>query len=65
MGHEDEIPKGYKIRWVQTYRLNNEPTIRDIEMIARAMIAEMEELQRLEESGYREANEVINRIRSL
>lgn len=58
-------PKSYKIRWVQSYRLNKEPTIKDIEMIARAMVAEIEELQRLEDSGYKEANEVINHIRSL
>ena len=57
--------KGYKIRWVQAYPGNQELTMRDLEMIARKMLAEFEEQQMLEESEYREANEVINHIKSL
>ena len=39
--------------------------MRDLEMIARKMLAEFEEQQMLEDSEYREANEVINHIKSL
>ena len=62
---EHEPPKGYKIRWVQAYNLNRKLTRRDMEMIARKMIAEINEDQMLEESGYIEANQVINYIKSL
>jgi len=63
---EDNDPlKGYKIRWVQAYRLNGQLTAKDLETIARKMIAEMNEDQMLEDSGYVEANEIINHIKSL
>jgi hypothetical protein len=63
---EDNGPlKGYKVRWVQAYNLNGKLTRRDLEAIARKMIAEINEDQMLEDSGYVEANEVINRIKSL
>ena len=63
---EDNDPlKGYKIRWVQAYKLNGQLTAKDLEMIARKMIAEINEDQMLEESGYLEANQVINYIKSL
>ena len=63
---EDNDPlKGYKIRWVQAYKLNGQLTANDLEMIARKMIAEINEEQMLEDSGYTEANEVINHIKSL
>ncbi len=63
---EDNDPfKGYKVRWVQTYKLDGPLTAKDLEMIARKMLAEFEEEQILEDSGYTEANEVINRIKSL
>lgn len=62
---ENDPLKGYKIRWVQAYKLNGQLTARDLEMIARKMIAEINEDQMLEESGYIEANQVINYIKSL
>ena len=62
---EHDPPKGYKIRWVQAYKLNGQLTARDLEMIARKMIAEINEDQMLEDSGYVEANQVINYIKSL
>jgi len=63
---EDKDPfKGYKVRWVQAYNLKRKLTRRDMEMIARKMIAEINEDQMLEESGYLEANQVINHIKSL
>ena len=62
---ENDPFKGYKVRWVQSYRLDGQLTMKDLEMIARKMIAEFEEEQMLEDSGYTEANEVINRIKSL
>ena len=63
---EDNDPlKGYKIRWVQAYNLNGPLSMKDLEMIARKMLAEFEEEQMLEDSGYTEANEVINHIKSL
>lgn len=63
---EDKDPfKGYKVRWVQAYNLNRKITRRDMEAIARKMIAEINEDQMLEDSGYLEANQVINHIKSL
>ena len=63
---EDNDPlKGYKIRWVQSYKLDGPLTAKDLEMIARKMIAEINEEQMLEDSGYVEANQVINHIKSL
>jgi hypothetical protein len=63
---EDNDPlKGYKIRWVQAYNLSGKLTAKDLEMIARKMLAEIEEEQMLKDSGYAEANEVINHIKSL
>lgn len=64
MGDNDPL-KGYKIRWVQAYKLDGQLTMKDLEAIARKMLAEFEEEQLLEDSGYAEANEVINRIKSL
>lgn len=58
-------PKGYKIRWVQSYDLNGQLSMKDLEMLAMKMLAEFEEEQMLENSGYKEANEVINHIKSL
>jgi hypothetical protein len=62
---KDEPLKGYKIRWVQAYKLDGQLTMKDLERIARKMIAEFEEDQMLEDSGYVEAKEVINHIKSL
>lgn len=62
---DNDLPKGYKIRWVQAYNLNRKITRRDMEAIARKMIAEINEDQMLEDSGYLEANQVINHIKSL
>jgi hypothetical protein len=62
---ENDPLKGYKFRWVQAYKLNGQLTARDLEMIARKMIAEINEDQMLEDSGYVEAKEVINHIKSL
>lgn len=63
---EDNDPfKGYKVRWVQSYKLDGPLTTKDLEMIARKMLAEMNEDQMLEDSGYVEANQVINHIKSL
>jgi hypothetical protein len=62
---ENDPLKGYKIRWVQAYKLNGQLTTKDLEMIARKMIAEINEDQMLEDSGYVEANQVINYIKSL
>jgi hypothetical protein len=63
---EDNDPfKGYKVRWVQSYKLDGPLTVKDLEMIARKMIAEINENQMLEDSGYVEANEIINHIKSL
>lgn len=62
---DNDLPKGYKIRWVQAYKLDGQLTMKDLETIARKMLAEFEEEQMLEDSGYTEANEVINRIKSL
>jgi hypothetical protein len=63
---EDNDPfKGYKVRWVQAYKLSGPLTTKDLEMIARKMLAEMNEDQMLEDSGYAEANQVINHIKSL
>lgn len=63
---EDNDPlKGYKIRWVQAYNLSGKLTAKDLEMIAMKMIAELNEEQILEDSGYVEANQVINHIKSL
>ena len=61
---EHDPPKGYKIRWVQTYNLDRNLTGRAL-AIARAMLAEINENQMLEDSGYLEANQVINHIKSL
>lgn len=64
MGDNDPF-KGYKVRWVQAYKLDGQLTMKDLEMIARKLIAEFEEDQMLEDSGYAEAKEVINYIKSL
>lgn len=57
--------KGYKIRWIQAYNLNEPLSKLNLEMIARKMIAEINEHQMLEDSEYREAKEVIKHIKSL
>jgi hypothetical protein len=63
---EDNDPlKGYKIRWIQSYNIPGKLSHKDLEMIARKMIAEINEAQMLEESEYKEAKEVINHIKSL
>ena len=61
---DNDLPKGYKIRWVQAYNLNRKITRRAL-AVARAMLAEINEDQMLEDSGYLEANQVINHIKSL
>jgi len=49
----------YTVRWVQPYSLSRF----DAELIAAKMIAEMVEAKKLQESGYKEANQVIQRIK--
>ena len=53
-----ENPPRYTIRWTQPYRLQIDP-----ELIAMKMLAELMEQQQLEESEYKEANQVIQRIK--
>jgi hypothetical protein len=48
----------YTVRWTQPYRLQINP-----ELIAMKMLAELIEQQQLEESEYKEANQVIQRIK--
>ncbi len=61
MNDKDESFKGYRIHWVQGYSLSH----RELEILARKLMAELEEEQLLEESGYADAKQVINHIKSL
>jgi len=63
MNDKKKVHSIYSVRWTQPY--SPKLTKIDFELIAQKMMAEAMDNLQLEESGYKEANQVINHIKSL